>query len=688
MRYYPTDLLLAVEDAERALAEPDSGLARLLREAGLSALAGLFAGAAVTEGLDRLLGGLGQFPWQPAVDSDDVYLISPAGVVVLDDHRPGNTLRGLLLAWAVGNEVVVRTVRESFWTALAGRLRAFGHPLPPLRVTAPDAPVPAGARPVAVPDVVPVLRTGTPDTRPEAPLDPAPSDPAALDPAPLDPAPSDPAALDPAPFDPAVFAEPVSGSPSGDTEDILIVLGAREAADPAGLVGDVPGEDCRAPWPHRLLRREHLRGTTLSAARSADRAREADRVGARLRYLVGQARRTPFYRDLPAVSGLDDLGRLPVLEKAALEANSLPGSRGMSTDRPRTGEVLRSGASTGAPRYIVYSRTDWENMIREAIPLFRTLGLENGDRLINTLYGGGLYGGLSTTLCELSRMPLECYSTAQAISVDDLLMLCESFEANALLGLPVLIMPLLREAKQRRPGLRLEKVVYGGTPMTETDKDWLREELGARVVTSILAANDGAQLGYQCARMGGTLHHACPDYNLIEVVDENLVPVPEGEPGELLITSLQKFEGPLIRYRIGDLGRVFRYDCPCGVSGPVLEYLGRADGQVKVKGATVTHAEMLAALEVFRVSQLQVEIVSVDGRETVIARVESPLALDAGEVRDHLTRQFKTLDQEHLFDDALDVFELVVECHPEGGLTRNATSGKIKPVIDRRLVDA
>ncbi|AXE88800.1 phenylacetate--CoA ligase family protein [Streptomyces sp. Go-475] len=668
MRYYPTDLLLAVEDAERALAEPESGLARLLREAGLSALAGLFAGAAVTEGLDRLLGGLGQFPWQPAVDSDDVYLISPAGVVVLDDHRPGNTLRGLLLAWAVGNEVVVRTVRESFWTALAGRLRAFGHPLPPLRATAPDAPVPAGARPVAVPDVVPVLRTGTPDTRPEAALGLA--------------------ALDPAPFDPAVFAEPVSGSPSGDTEDILIVLGAREAADPAGLVGDVPGEDCRAPWPHRLLRREHLRGTTLSAARSADRAREADRVGARLRYLVGQARRTPFYRDLPAVTGLDDLGRLPVLEKAALEANSLPGSRGMSTDRPRTGEVLRSGASTGAPRYIVYSRTDWENMIREAIPLFRTLGLENGDRLINTLYGGGLYGGLSTTLCELSRMPLECYSTAQAISVDDLLMLCESFEANALLGLPVLIMPLLREAKQRRPGLRLEKVVYGGTPMTETDKDWLREELGARVVTSILAANDGAQLGYQCARMGGTLHHACPDYNLIEVVDENLVPVPEGEPGELLITSLQKFEGPLIRYRIGDLGRVFQYDCPCGVSGPVLEYLGRADGQVKVKGATVTHAEMLAALEVFRVSQLQVEIVSVDGRETVIARVESPLALDAGEVRDHLARQFKTLDQEHLFNDALDVFELVVECHPEGGLTRNATSGKIKPVIDRRLVDA
>ena len=654
MRHYPTDLLLAVEDAEQDLADPQSALTRLLDEAGLARLAALFTGSTLTEGLDGLFGGLSQYPWQPVIDSDDVCLLSPVGTVVLDDHRPGNTLRGLLLAWAAGNEVVVRTARQPFWTARAARLRAYGHPLPPLGVTAADAPLPPRAHLVAVPDVVPVLTADAPTGLPaelfgDARREPHPADPEAV-------------VLRPTPR----HVETAEGL--------------------AELAGGLLAEDCRSPWPARLLRREHLLGTTLSAARSADAAQESARVGARLRYLVGQARRTPYYRGLPSVRGLQDLGLLPVLEKAALEEHSLPGSRGMSTDRPRTGEVLRSGASTGAARYIVYSRTDWENMIREAIPLFRTLGLANGDRLINTLYGGGLYGGLSTTLCELSRMPLECYSTAQAISVDDLLMLCDSFRANALLGLPVLIMPLLREAKLRRPDLRLEKVIYGGTPMTETDKQWLRRELGARVVTSVLAANDGAQLGYQCAEMGGTLHHACPDYNLIEVVDENLEPVPAGEPGELLITCLQKFEGPLIRYRIGDLGRVFHHDCPCGVSGPVLEYLGRADGQVKVKGATVTHGEMLSALEAFQVSQLQVEITSLDGTETVIARVESPLELDPAEVRDFLAREFKTLDRNHLFDDSLDVFEFVVECHPEGGLARNATSGKIKPVIDRRVV--
>ncbi|MER5887920.1 phenylacetate--CoA ligase family protein [Streptomyces sp. NPDC001941] len=651
MRYYPTDLLLAVEDAERRLADPESDLARLLARDGLTALGGLFASSTLTDGLDRLLGGLNQYPWQPVVDTDDVYLLTPVGTVALDDHRPGNTLRGLLLAWAAGNDVVVRTGRAAFWTALGEQLRHPGHPLPRLFVLATDAELPSGARPVTVPDVVPLVSAAD-GAEPRPDLD-------------------------------AVLAAP--GPAPRDPDTIALRLSHQ---DPAALVATLTGEDCRAPWAARLLLREHLLGTTLAAARSADADQQDARIGARLRYLTGQARRTAHYRDLPPVHTLDDLTRLPVLDKAALEANSLPGSRGLSSDRPATGEVLRSGASTGAARYIVYSRTDWENMISEAIPLFRTLGLENGDRLINTLYGGGLYGGLSTTLCELSRMPVECYSTAQAVTVDTLLMLCDSFGANALLGLPVLIMPLLREAKERRPDLRLEKVIYGGTPMTEADKRWLRSELGARVVTSILAANDGAQLGYQCAEMGGTLHHVCPDYNLIEVVDEDLRPVPAGESGELLITSLQKFEGPLIRYRIGDVGRVYQHDCACGVSGPVLEYLGRADGQIKVKGATVTHGEMLAALEAFRASQLQIEILSQDSKEVVVARVESPLDLDPAEVKDFLVREFKTLGQDHLFDASLDVFELVVECLPEGGLARNATSGKIKPVIDRRVTAA
>ncbi|MFJ3922597.1 phenylacetate--CoA ligase family protein [Streptomyces sp. NPDC090022] len=603
MRHYPTDLLLAVEHVERALAS--GALAPLdaaLRQAGVADPPRRFDSGRLFEGLDRLLGGVCQFPWQPLTDSDDVLELSPVGTVVLDDLRAEATLRGLLLAWALGNRVTVRSARGELWEQVMTALRDAGVPLPAGQVTGPGADAPV--EPLEVPEL-----------------------------------------------------------PAG--ADLAL--------------------DCQAAWAHGLFRGRHLPGVSLAHIRGEDDDHRTERLAARLRYLVARARRTPYYRELPDVTRDADPTRLPVLEKAALEAHSLPASRDLSSGDRATGEVLRSGATSGEPRYIVYSRSDWENMVREAVPMLYALGIEPGDRIVNTLFGGGMYGGLTTTFSELSRMPVESYATAQFVTVDDLLMLTGSFDANVILGMPALILPLLRDAKKRRPGLRIEKVIYGGTPMTETDKTWLREELGARVVSSILAANDGAQLGYQCGFLGGTVHHVNDDYNLIEVVDEAGRPVAPGTPGELLVTGLQKFEGPLIRYRIGDMGRTYEHACACGVSGRVLEYLGRSDGLVRFKGETVLYGEVFDVLAAFEVSQLQIEVATEGSREILTVRTEAPSPPDPEAVRELLVKEFPVLGGYQDFDAALDAYELRIVCLAEGGLPRNPVSGKVKNVIDRRL---
>ncbi|GAA3181891.1 MULTISPECIES: phenylacetate--CoA ligase family protein [Streptomyces] len=603
MRYYPTDLLLAVEHVERSFRDGRlDGLRTDLHRAGVTDPLRHFDSAQLYEGLDRLLEGVPQHPWRPLTDSDDVVETRPVGTVVVDDGPAEATLRGLLLAWALGNEVVVRTTRSPLWDSLMAALRQADVPLPGGRTTGPGAQVP-----------------GVPVRIPELPADSA------------------------------------------------LAL------------------DCQAPWVHQLLDRRHLAGVSLARARGRDAAAHPGRLAARLRYLIARARRTPYYAALPTVNEPADLARLPVLEKADLEANSLPASRNLSSGAPATGEVLRSGASGGAPRYIVYARTDWENMVREAVPVWYGLGVEPGDRIVNTLFGGGMYGGLTTSFSEFSRMPVECCTTGQFVTVDDLLMLADKFHANVILGMPALILPLLRDAKRRRPGLRIEKVIYGGTPMTETDKNWLRQELGARVVSSILAANDGAQLGHQCTALGGSLHHINEDYNLIEVVDESGAPVADGAVGELLVTCLQKFEGPLVRYRIGDRGRLLDRGCSCGAPGKLLEYLGRSDGLVRFKGETVLHSEVSDALAPFQVSQLQIEVHAENGKEVLTVRTEAPRPPDTRQVRALLTAKFPVLGEVQDFDAALELYELRVECLAEGALPRNAVSGKIKSVLDRRL---
>ncbi|MCS0600539.1 phenylacetate--CoA ligase family protein [Streptomyces sp. LP11] len=603
MRHYPTDLLLAVEHVERTVARGELGsLEAELSRAGITAPLRRFDSEQLYEGLERLLEGVSQYPWQPLTDSNDVLETGPVGTVVLDDESAEATLRGLLLAWALGNQVTVRSARPALWAAVMDGLRQAGVPLPAGRVVEPEADVPG------VPVRVPALAL-----------------------------------------------------------DALLSL------------------DCTAPWVHRLLRRRHRPGLSLARARSEDTEGYEGRMAARIRYLLARARRTPHYAALPDVTHPVGITALPVLDKAILEAHSLPTSRAMCSDSMATGEVLRSGATSGSPRFIPYARGDWDNMVREAVPVWYDLGVQPGDRIINTLFGGSMYGGLTTSFSEFSRMPVECYTTGQFVTVDDLLMLSESFGANVILGMPALILPLLRDAKRRDPAFRIDKVVYGGTPMTETDKDWLHRELGVRVVSSVLAANDGAQLGHQCARLGGTLHHVNDDYNLIEVVDEDGRPLPDGTVGELLVTCLQKFEGPLVRYRIGDMGRILHHACPCGVHGKVLEYLGRSDGLIRFKGETVLYSDVLDVLAAFQVSQLQIEVHTEGSKEILTVRTEAPQLSRTERVRELLMATFPVLGDYQDFDAGIDLYELRVECFAEGELPRNAVSGKVKPVIDGRL---
>ncbi|MGW8781256.1 phenylacetate--CoA ligase family protein [Streptomyces sp. NPDC055796] len=657
VRYYPTDLLLAMEEADR----PGSGLDELLGAHGLAALRPLFGAAEeFADGLDELLGGLAQYPWQPLTDTNDVDELRPVGAFVLDDDRPGTTLRGLLLAWATGNHVTVRTANPGFWQELTALLHRPGLPLPTARTTPRDTP--AAGTPLRVPDLLPLVAPAAGSAPYTAPG-----------------------------WDPVLYAAPAGAGP--DALETRFPGGRAVPAQDAFTAGVLRG-DCRAAWTASLSRRTRLHGTTLAAARAAEDPRRTGRLDARLRHTAARARRSPYYRDLPPVRTLDDLPGLPVLDKAALAAHSLPAGRGFASGARPTGEVLRSGSTTGTPRYIVYARTDWDNMVREAVPLFYAMGLEPGDRLVNTLFGGDLYGGLTTTVTEFSRMPLECCTTAQAATPESLLMLARSFGANAVIGVPTMIVPLLREAYRQDPLLRVEKVLYLGTAMGRADRAWLREHLGTRIVSSVLAANDGAQLGYQCAALDGMLHHVNDDYNYLEVVDDHGRPLPDGTAGELLTTTFQKGEGPLIRYRIGDRGRFVHHDCPCGISGRTLEYHGRSDGVVRLMGAALLHAELLDAVSGFGVSELQAEITSQDGRDTLTVRTESPRSLRPEELRAHLADRFPLLAGSRIYENGADRADgaeradradFRVECHAPGALARNPASGKIRPVVDRRV---
>jgi phenylacetate-coenzyme A ligase PaaK-like adenylate-forming protein len=437
-------------------------------------------------------------------------------------------------------------------------------------------------------------------------------------------------------------------------------------------------------WARALFRAELLPGVIAEHRPAEQDEQLPSQVRARIRLLIELARREPFHRDRLPARHDGSLTGIPVQSKEDLLASSQTAGPPDGPGRAN-GQVVRTGASTGAPRLISYSRRDWANMIGEAVPMLFGAGLEPGDRVVNTLSGGSLYGGLTSTVCELSRMSVQNFTYGQHITPQELVDLARQFGLDAIFGLPTVILPLLRDAHRLDPDLRVPKLLFGGTALAEHDRRWLRERLGTYRIFSLLAANDGAQMGYQCEHLAGREHHLVDDFSYIEVVRADGSAAALGEPGEILVTTLQKLHDPLIRYRIGDTGMLGWSSCACGVTGRTLEYLGRADGLIKVRARTVTYSEILANLDDFAVSEMQATIDTDEGAEVVRLAIETSQDVSAARIRQQVADSFEALSDHDHFGAGRDIFRLEVRILAPGELPRDPVSGKVRQVIDRRV---
>ena len=193
---------------------------------------------------------------------------------------------------------------------------------------------------------------------------------------------------------------------------------------------------------------------------------------------------------------------------------------------------------------------------------------------------------------------------------------------------------LLAEEIEKRgikKDIRLRKGVIGserwGPKMRQTIKDMLGIELyDIYGLTEIY----GPGIGISCGKGEGM--HYWDDYIYLEIVDpvtgKN---VPDGQMGEIVITTLVKEGAPLIRYRTHDLSRIIPGGCPCGCRFPRIDTItGRTDDMIKIKGVNVFPAQIEEVLKDFpeTSSEYQIRISHLDGRDTMRLYVETNGSVD------------------------------------------------------------
>ncbi|MBR6463483.1 phenylacetate--CoA ligase, partial [bacterium] len=254
-------------------------------------------------------------------------------------------------------------------------------------------------------------------------------------------------------------------------------------------------------------------------------------------------------------------------------------------------EVVRihsSSGTTGTPVIIPYTRKDVEDWAIMFKRCYELAGITNKDRIhITPGYGLWTAGIGFQAGCELlgaMAIPMGPGNTEKQLQM------MMDMKSTVLCATSSYALLLAEEIAKRgiKDKIHLTKGVIGSERWGEKMRKRIREELGIELYDIYgLTEIYGPGIGVNCKYDTGM--HIFDDYLYTEIIDPKTGKVlPDGEWGEIVITTLVKEGAPLIRYRTHDLSRIIPGTCPCGRTYPRLDVIaGRSDDMMKIKGVNV-----------------------------------------------------------------------------------------------------
>ena len=230
-------------------------------------------------------------------------------------------------------------------------------------------------------------------------------------------------------------------------------------------------------------------------------------------------------------------------------------------------------------------------------------------------------------------------------NTDKQLQMMQDMKSTVLCSTSSYALLLAEEIEKRgiKDKICLKKGVIGSERWGERMRKRISEELGIELYDIYgLTEIYGPGIGISCKYDNGM--HYWDDYIYIEILDPvTLEPVPDGEMGEIVITTLVKEGAPLIRYRTHDLSRIIPGDCGC--KHPRLGVImGRTDDMMKIKGVNVFPSQIEEVLKEFPElsSEYQIRISHLDGKDTMRIYVETDGSVDFVELSKRIAERVKS----------------------------------------------
>lgn len=359
------------------------------------------------------------------------------------------------------------------------------------------------------------------------------------------------------------------------------------------------------------------------------------------------------------IQTLEDFQKLPFTDKGDLRDAYPLGLQSMPEEK--IVRIHSSSGTTGTPVIIPYTAQDVDDWAEIFKRCYEVAGLTNLDRVhITPGYGLWTAGiGFQNGAEKLGAMVIPMGPG----NTDKQLKMMMDMGSTVLCATSSYALLLAEEIEKRgiKDQIKLRKGVIGSERWGEKMRRRIANELGVQLydiygLTEIYGPGVAISCDYECGM------HYWDDYFYFEIIDPKTGElVPEGELGELVVTTLRKEGAPLIRYRTHDLTRFLPGECKCGCPYPRIDTLvGRTDDMIKVKGVNIFPSQIEEALQQVdgASSEYQVMIDHLNGKDIMTIYFETPCTDNRGAIEKQLRDICKTKIGVLIVPKAVDMGEL------------------------------
>ena len=396
----------------------------------------------------------------------------------------------------------------------------------------------------------------------------------------------------------------------------------------------------------------------------------------------------PFYRKKfdeiglkpEHIKTLDDIRHIPFTTADDLKENYPFGL--FAVPKRQIVRIHGSSGTTGKPKVVGSTKKDLENWTEILARVICAAGA-NADDIVQIAFGYGLFTGgfgLHYGMEKIGAMvvPLSSGNTERQI------MLMQDFGSTVLIATPSYALYLAEEMAKRgidKDTIKLRLALFGGEGHTEEMRAKIESQLGILATENYgLSEVGGPGFSGECYLKNGL--HIAEDQFISEVIDpDTLQPLPIGDKGELVITTLTKEAFPMLRYRTRDITWLMDEPCACGrTSMRMKKVQGRTDDMMVIRGVNVFPSQIESVIMAMHEIEPFYEIIVTT--EEYLDRIEVRVEFsDASLLDDYNKLEQLRAKIRHNIKSVLNIDAKITLVTP-GTLPR--FEGKAKRVIDKR----